>query len=152
MKKNTFYVICGILAVMLVVLFYYAVQVRMPVLIIIGVLIALGLFFLLRRMVTDIFADERQTLIDMKTCAATLKTGAALFILGNIPIAIYAFSIPPMIMRGPRFVPPPASLPLSQLGVFSLFELSLLVAVLFLYVAFHIHYTHKYGGDLQNEE
>lgn len=95
--------------------------------------------------------DERQVLIDMKTASATLKAGAALLLIGNLPIVIYAFSVPPMIMPMPRFHPPQV-VPLGILGQIAIFELILLAAVVLLYAGIHIYYTHKYGGDIADEE
>ncbi|HJJ30923.1 MAG TPA: DUF2178 domain-containing protein [Methanocorpusculum sp.] len=151
MKKNIYYIICGILAVLLVVLFYVFIQIRLPLLIIPAVIIAVLLCFILKRRISDSEMDERQVLIDMKTASATLKAGAALLLIGNIPIIIYAFSVPPMIMPMPHFRPPDV-VPLGILGQIAIFELILLAAVVLVYAGIHIHYTHKYGGDIADEE
>lgn len=151
MKKNSYYIICGILAVLLVILFYLFIQIRLPLLIIPAVLIAVFLWFISKRSISDAEMNERQVLIDMKTASVTLKAGAALLLIGNLPIIIYAFSVPPMIMRLPHFRPPDV-VPLGILGQIAIFELVLLAAVVLLYAGIHIYYTHKYGGDIADEE
>ncbi|MDO5847544.1 MAG: DUF2178 domain-containing protein [Methanocorpusculum sp.] len=151
MKKNSFYLICGIMAVVLVILFYVFIRIRLPLLTIPAVLIAVLIFFLLKRAVSDKGMDERQLLIDMKTASATLKTGIILFLLGNIPIAVYAFSVPPMIMPMPHFHPP-ESIPLTNVGDIAIYELLLLAVTVVIYAGIHIYYSRKYGGDLSDEE
>ena len=151
MKKNTFYLICGIIAVLLVVLFYLFIRLHLPLLIIAAVLIAVLIFLLLKRGISDGEMDERQILIDMKTASTTLKAGVILFLAGNIPIAVYAFSVPPMIMPMPHFRPP-TQIPLSNMGDVAIFELLLLAATFIIYAGIHIYYTRKYGGDIQDEE
>ena len=151
MKKNTFYLICGIIAVLLVVLFYVFIRIHLPLLILAAVLIAILVFILLKHRISDGDVDERQMLIDMKTASTTLKAGVILFLAGNIPIAVYAFSVPPMIMPMPHFRPP-EHVPLSNMGDVAIFELLLLAAVFIIYAGIHIYYTRKYGGDIQDEE
>ncbi|HJJ39405.1 MAG TPA: DUF2178 domain-containing protein [Methanocorpusculum sp.] len=151
MKKNIYYIICGILAVLLVILFYLFIQIRLPLLIIPAVLAAGLLCFILKRRISDAEMDERQVLIDMKTASVTLKAGAALLLIGNIPIVIYAFSVPRMIMPMPHFQPPDV-VSLGTLGHIAIFELILLAAAVLLYAGIHIYYSHKYGGDIADEE
>ena len=101
--------------------------------------------------IAGITADEREVLIDMKTASATLKGAAVLYAAVNIPLAVYAFSFPQMILRPPYHIPP-VSVPLVSLGSVALVELILLAVVLFLYVGFHVYYAKKYGGDCEDEE
>lgn len=151
MKKNTFYLICGAVALILVFLFYVSVELKQPWLIFVGILAAFLLYLLCRKNIAGITADEREVLIDMKTASATLKGAAVLYAAVNIPLAVYAFSFPQMILRPPYHIPP-VSVPLVSLGSVALVELILLAVVLFLYVGFHVYYAKKYGGDCEDEE
>ncbi|HJJ38974.1 MAG TPA: DUF2178 domain-containing protein [Methanocorpusculum sp.] len=151
MKKNSYYIVCGVLAVLLVALLYLFIQIRLPLLIIPAILIAVFICFILRRRIPSADLDEREILIDMKTASATLKIGAALIIVANLPIAVFAFSVPPMIMPMPHFQPPEV-IPLGILGQIAIFELLLLAAIVLLYAGIYIYYSHKYGGDIADEE
>ena len=154
MKKSSYYLLTGILALVLVILFYIFITIRMPFLIIPAIVIVIIVLLVLKKFISDNDKDERQILIDMKTTVLTLKISVLLFVVGNIPIIIYAFSIPPMIMPMPHFHPP-ETVPLSNMGNIALAELMLMAVCVILHGAFHIHYTHKYGGDiedLENEE
>lgn len=145
MKRNIFYLLCGFFGLILIALFYISMELRMPWIVCAAFVLAAVLIFFLYRRLSDRIVDERQILIDMKTGAATLKTGAVLLIAGNLAVAVYAFSMPPMMFGPmPHFHPPP-TIPLTQLGQFALVEMALLAAVLFIYAGFRIHYTKKYG-------
>lgn len=151
MKKSTFYLLWGIVAIVLIALFYVFVQIRMPLLILIAVAVAILAYFLLRKKLTKEYMDERQSQIEMKTSSLTMKIAAAAFAIVNIAIAVYAFGIPHMIMPKGPFAPP-EQVQTITLGNVAIIELVLLVVMFFVYVAFHIYYEHKYGGDLKDEE
>ena len=72
MKQNTFYIIIGIIGLIEVLLFWESIQLSNPFIIGVGFFVGAVLYFVLRRKVTDCYADERQNLIDMKTASATL--------------------------------------------------------------------------------
>jgi len=154
MKKSSYYLLTGILALVLVILFYIFIKIRLPLLIIPAIILVIVFLVILRRAVSDRSRDERQILIDMKTAMLTMKTSIILFLVGNIPVIIYAFSVPPMIFPMPHFRPP-ETVSLIKMGYIALGELVLMAICIIMYGAFHIHYTHKYGGDIEetdNEE
>jgi len=154
MKKSSYYLLTGILALVLVILFYVFISIRLPLLIIPAIILVIIFLVILRRKISDRSMDERQVLIDMKTAVLTMKFSIVLFLVANIPLIIYAFSVPPMIFPMPHFQPPEA-VPLSNMGIIATAELCLMAVCIIMYGAFHIHYTHKYGGDIEagdNEE
>ncbi|HJJ35577.1 MAG TPA: DUF2178 domain-containing protein [Methanocorpusculum sp.] len=151
MKKSSYYLLTGILALVLVVLFYIFILIRMPLLIVPAIVIYIVLLLVLRRVISDRSRDERQVLIDMKTAMLTMKVSIVLFLVGNIPVVIYAFSVPPMIFPMPHFHPP-ATVPLTNMGFVALAELLLMAVCVILHGAFHIYYTNKYGGDIEDIE
>jgi len=151
MKKNAFYLLWGIIAVVLIVLFYVFIQIHMPILIIISAAVAICLYFILRRKLTKEYMDERQAQIEMSCSSITMKIAAAAFALVNIALAVYAFGVPHMLMpKGPHA--PPEQIPVITLGNIAFIELGLLVALFLVYIAFHFYYEHKFGGDLADEE
>lgn len=117
-----------------------------------GIVAAVAAYIICRKKISGISGDEREMLIDMKTASATLKAAAVVYLAVNIPLAVYAFSFPQMILPPPHLPVPPVSIPLVSLGSVALIELVLLAAVLFIYVGFHVYYSKKYGGDDEDEE
>ncbi len=170
MKKNTFYIICGLIAVSLLLLFWLSIELSSPVIIAVSVILAAVLFFVLKQRVTDILQDERTILIDMKTASATIKASVVLFLTVNLSMIVYVFSGPlgfhsftyplprdPMIPAGgydfvSYFPVPPETIPISQLGLFAVLQLIMIVAALFIYVGFRFYYVRKFGVWGEDEE
>ena len=94
MKQNTFYIIIGIIGLIEVLLFWESIQLSNPFIIGVGFFVGAVLYFVLRRKVTDCYADERQNLIDMKTASATLKAFWVSFFSVNLATVVYVFSAP----------------------------------------------------------
>ena len=94
MKQNNFYIIIGIIGLIEVLLFWESIQLSNPFIIGIGFIAGAMLYFILRRKVTDGYADERQNLIDMKTASATLKAFWVSFFSVNLATVVYVFSAP----------------------------------------------------------
>ena len=145
MKRNIFYLLCGFFGLILVSLFYISMELRMPWIVCAAFVIAAVLVFFMHRRISDRIVDERQILIDMKSSSATLKAGTVLLIAGNLAVAVYAFSMPPMFFGPMPHFQPPSTIPLTQLGQFALVEMALLAVVVFIYVGFRVYYTKKYG-------
>jgi len=170
MKKNTFYIICGLIAVSLLLLFWLSIELSSPVIIAVSVVLAAVIFFVVKQRVTDIVQDERTILIDMKTASATIKTSVVLFLTVNLAMIVYVFSGPlgfhsfaypiprdPMILaEGYDFVPyfpvPPETIPISQLGLFAVLQLIMIVVALFIYIGFRFYYVRKFGVWGEDEE
>ena len=63
MKKNTFYLFIGCIALALLAIFWYSIEVHLPIIIIIAFIIGIILIYLVRRKVTDFIEDERSAKI-----------------------------------------------------------------------------------------
>ena len=129
-----------------------------------------GAFVGLKKRVTDIVQDERSILIDMKTAAATIKAAVVLFLTVNLATIVYVFSGPlgfqsftyhrpndVMLPAGgfesvSYFPVPPETIPISQLGLFAVLQLIMIVAALFIYVGFRFYYARKFGVWGEDEE
>jgi len=211
MKQNNFYIIIGIIGLVEVLLFWESIQSSNPFIIGVGFVAGALLYFILRRKVTDCYADERQNLIDMKTASATLKAFWVSFFSVNLATVVYVFSaslgfqniivsIPEpseanamyevgnSLIHGINFTrpltdnysvaitihqnatdaiyytnaakmevinvfpTPPEMIAISHLGIFGVIQILLLVLMLFIYVAFRIYYSHKFGEWDDDEE
>ncbi len=210
MKQNNFYIIIGIIGLIEVLLFWESIQASNQFIIGVGFVAGALLYFVLRRKVTDCYADERQNLIDMKTASATLKAFWVSFFSVNLATVVYVFSAslgfqnfivsvpgphkinsvqdagngvlhamnltqPPVdgsvaftihqnvtdvvysVTADPMeviniFPAPPEMIAISHLGIFGVIQILLLVLMLFIYVAFRIYYSHKFGEWDDDEE
>lgn len=214
MKQNSFYIIIGIIGLIEVLLFWGSILVSNPFIIAVGFVAGALLYFILRRNVTDCYADERQNLINMKTALATLKAFWVSFFSVNLAMVVYVFSAPlgfqkityavrsqDAVVRGslsgagnlvhgmnmsrPQidgytvaitvhqnasdtvysaasagspmevanlFPAPPEMIAISHLGIFGVIQILLLVLMLFIYVAFRMYYSHKFGEWDDDEE
>ncbi len=170
MKKNTFYIICGLIAISLLLLFWLSIELSNPVIIAVSVILAAVLFFILKQRVTDIVQDERTILIDMKTASATIKASVILFLTVNLATIVYVFSVPlgfhsftyhlsndSLLSAGEYeyvsyFPVPPETIPISQLGLFAVLQLIMIVVALFIYVGFRLYYARKFGVWGDDEE
>ena len=214
MKQNTFYIIIGIIGLLEVLLFWASIQLSNPFIIAVGFIVGAGLYFVLRRKITDCSADERQNMIDMKTASATLKAFWVSFFTVNLATVVYVFSAPlgfqnimyrvvardvtnvgaevmnetgklahNVIASKPPtdaysvaitlhqnatdavstvgsapmevinlFPAPPEMIAISHLGVFGGIQILLLVLMMFIYAAFRIYYSHKFGEWDDDEE
>ncbi len=162
MKKTTFYIIAGVLAIALIFLFCLSVELTNPFLIAAAFIGSVIILLILRKHVDGVLTDERQTLIDMRASTATIRAAAVLFITVNLATAVYVFSesfgfhawlnhsaVPRAESLGlyPPFAhAPPSQIPISDLGGFAILQLILLVLTVFIYVGAQIHYTRKYGA------
>lgn len=213
MKQNSFYIIVGIIGLIEVLLFWASIQCSNPFIIATGFVIGAVLYFVLRRTITDGYADERQNMIDMKTASATLKAFWVIFFSVNLATVVYVYgaalwvqNVSFTLIRNaseitsnaashagnlihaginttvPVFsgnsvaltihenvsevyyavttVPveinllpvPPEMIAISHLGIFGGIQILLLVLMLFIYVAFRMYYSHKFGEWDDDEE
>ena len=108
MKKNTFYLIFGCIALALLIVFWYSVELHTPLLIEIAFVIGIALVYLAKRKVTDVINDERDVKITEQATARTMQVFWVVFC---------AFSIGAVmeILRVPTF-PRPAPEPVLQIS------------------------------------
>ncbi len=154
MKKNTFYLVVGCVALVLLALFWYSVEQHMPLLTEVAFVIAIVIIWLLRRKVTDFSEDERTAKITEQAAMRTFQVFWVLlcaFSIGAVMQILYVPSFP----RFPRdelrnaTAHPPEILGPRMMGYF---QLLLLCLMIFLYVGFRIYYARKYGEWETDEE
>jgi uncharacterized membrane protein len=152
MKRNTFYLVTGFIAMSVAVFLYVAVDRTAPLLIQIALPIGVILFYLAKRSVTETIEDERSNYIAQKAAIATLQVFWVVFFVISIGSIIYDFS--PLL--GFRFPPPPRGLnpeilpPLIR--PFGFLMLFLLCLMIILYGGFRIYYARKFGEWERDEE
>ena len=152
MKKNTFYLLIGCIALILLAIFWYSIEIEKPILIESAFVIGVAIVYLARRVVTDLIEDERSARITEKAATRTMQIFWVLFC---------AFSIG-QVMRmldAPQFPPPfPSSFNPGAVSGFipgrtvGYIQLGLLCLMIFLYVGFRIYYAKKFGDWETDEE
>lgn len=148
MKKNTFYLIIGCIALALLFIFWYSIEVKTPLLIEIAFVIGIVLVYLSKRKVTDIINDERDIKITEQATARTMQVFWVIFCAFSIGAVMEILRIPtfprPALGTRPADLLPPRIIGYIQLG--------LLCLMIFLYVGFRIYYAKKYGDFETDEE
>ena len=154
MKKNTFYLFIGCIALVLLAIFWYSVETHIPPLLIESAfIIAIGIIYFARKKVTDLIEDERSVKI---TEMATIRTFQVFWVafcaisIGAVMNILYIPQFPrehipelhQEILHGE--ILPPRMMGYLQLG--------LLCLMIFLYVGFRIYYARKYGDWETDEE
>jgi uncharacterized membrane protein len=148
MKKNTFYLLTGCIAIILLALFWYSVEVHAPLLIEIAFIVGIVIVYLARRKVTDLIEDERSAKITEKAAVRTFQVfwvGFCAFSIGAVMQILYVPTFP----RERSTIRPPEILPPRMMGYI---QLGLLCLMIFLYVGFRIYYARKYGEWETDEE
>ncbi len=147
MKNNSFYLLVGCIALALLAVFWYSVEIHNPFLIEIAFVAAIILIYLARGKVTDLIEDERSAKISEQAALrtfqvfwfCTLSIGAVMQILyiPTFPREFHDVRPPPEIL-GPRLM--------------GYVQLGLLCLMIFLYVGFRVYYARKYGDWETDEE
>lgn len=149
MKRNTFYIFIGIIALIEVGILWLSIQLNNALLIQAGFVAGVMAIYLAKRSVTEVIEDERTIQIAQKASMRTLEIFWILFFIVSIGSVIIGFNRPFHIRPPP---PVPAEESLLHIGWFGFGQLALLCLMLFLYVAFRIYYARKYGEWETDEE
>ena len=155
MKKNTLYLLIGCIALALLAIFWYSVEINNPFLIEISFVLGIVIIYLARRNVTDLIEDERSAKITEKAALRTLQVFWVVFCAFSISAVIQILHVPSFpqnrtfehLQNRPSAVPeimPPRMMGYVQLG--------LLCLMIFLYVGFRFYYARKYGDWETDEE
>jgi uncharacterized membrane protein len=147
MKKNTFYLLCGFLAIALFIIFWFAVENNRPFITEISFIIAVAIAYIARQKVTDFIEDERSARITEKAALRTLQVFWVVFFafaIGQVTSMLHGPEYPRIPYRNLPALPPPKTMGYLQLG--------LLCLMIFLYVGFRIYYARKYGDWMIDEE
>jgi len=148
MKKNTFYLLIGFIAIVLVALFWYSDEIHTPLLIEVAFIAAVAVLYLARRKVTDLVEDERSAKITEQAAMRTLQVFWVVFCAFSIGAVMQILHVPSFPRQAPP-VPPSTILPIRSMGFI---QLGLLCLMIFLYVGFRIYYARKYGEWETDEE
>jgi len=148
MKKNTFYLLFGCIALALLIVFWYSVELHTPLLIEIAFVIGIALVYFAKRKVTDVINDERDVKITEQSTARTMQVFWVVFCAFSIGAVMEILRVPAFPRPAPGTRPadilPPRMMGYVQLG--------LLCLMIFLYVGFRIYYAKKYGDFETDEE
>jgi len=148
MKKNTFYLTFGCIALALLAIFWYSIELHTPLLIEIAFIVGIVLVYLAKRKVTDIIHDERDMKITEQATIRTMQVFWVVFCAFSIGAVMEILHIPEFpreasLMRSPVLLPP---------RMMGYIQLALLCLMIFLYVGFRIYYAKKYGDFETDEE
>ena len=154
MKKNTFYLFGGCIALVLLAIFWYSVETHLPPLLIESAfIIAIGISYLARKKVTDLIEDERSARITEKAALRTSQVFWVVFCaisIGAVMNMLYLPQFPRQHFSEPhQEILPWEILPPRMMGYL---QLGLLCLMIFLYVGFRIYYARKYGDWETDEE
>jgi uncharacterized membrane protein len=148
MKKNTFYLIIGCIALALLFIFWYSVELHTALLIEIAFIVGIALVYLAKTKVTDIINDERDVKITEQATIRTMQVFWVVFCAFSIGAVMEILHVPE-IPRQPPSIRPPVLLPPRMMGYI---QLALLCLMIFLYVGFRIYYAKKFGDFETDEE
>ena len=148
MKKNTFYLLCGCIAVVLLAIFWYSVEIHNPLFIEIAFILGILAAYLARKKVTDLVDDERNARITEQAVLRTFQVFWVVFCALSIGAVMQLLYVPQFphtafVARPPEILGP---------KLMGLFQLALLCMMIFLYVGFRIYYARKYGEWETDEE
>lgn len=148
MKKNTFYVVVGFIALALLAIFWYSVEVHIRFLVEVAFIIAIVIIYALRRTVTDIIEDERTAKISEQAALRTFQVFWVIFCALSIGAVMQILYVPTF----PREDIPVRPHEIAGPRIMGYFQLGLLCLMIFLYVGFRIYYARKYGEWETDEE
>jgi uncharacterized membrane protein len=148
MKKNSFYLLAGCIALALLGILWYSVEVHRPLYIEVAFILAIAGIWLARQRVDDLIEDERTVRITEQAAVRTFQIFWVVFAAFSIGAVMQILYVP----QFPR--PPPGERPPVMLGprMMGYIQLGLLCLMIFLYVGFRIYYARKYGEWETDEE
>ncbi len=152
MKRNRFYILTGCVALALLAIFWYSVEIENPLLIEAAFIIGVVLVYLARRGVTDLIEDERSARITEKAAMRTMQVFWVVFCVFSIGAVIRLLDTPSF---PPTFHPSfsPDRIPgFPGIRTVGYIQLGLLCLMIFLYVGFRLYYAGKYGDWETDEE
>ena len=148
MKKNTFYLVVGCIALALLAIFWYSVEVHIRFLVEIAFIVAIVIIYLIRKKVTDIIEDERTAKIRNRQPSGHSRSSG----WSSVPSPSGRSCRSCMSPHFPGNIFRSARLRLPGPRMMGYFQLGLLCLMIFLYVGFRIYYARKYGEWETDEE
>jgi uncharacterized membrane protein len=156
MRRSTFYLLIGVVGILLAGVLWAAIELTMPGLIQVSFLIAVLVIWVAKRTVTETIEDERTNVITQHAAVATLSVFWIIFFLVSISSVVWEFSRPLGIILprppgpGPEVVVVVEGGP--HFGNLGLLQLGLLGLMILLYGGFRIYYARKFGDWESDEE
>jgi uncharacterized membrane protein len=156
MKRNSFFLLGGIIAFIELGLFWLSVELNNPFVIQVAIVAGILAIYLAKRNISDVIEDERTNLISLKASSRTLEVFWIVFLLLSIGSVVVGFNRP-FEVRHPDvpMSPPPVEVQSDgflHFGYFGMMQLILLCLMIFLYVGFRMYYARKYGEWDDDEE
>jgi uncharacterized membrane protein len=149
MKKNSFYLLIGFIALALLAIFVYSVENHItPLVIELAFIIGIMIAYAARKTVTDLVEDERSAKITETAVVRTFQVFWVIFCAFSIG-AVMEIIYLPQFPRERFLMRPPEVLSPRMMGYL---QLGLLCLMIFLYVGFRIYYARKYGDWETDEE
>ena len=148
MKKNTFYLLVGCIALALVGIFWYSDEMHSPLVIMGAFIIAVAFLFFARSKVTDLIQDERDIKITEQAMTRTMLIFWVVFCTFSIGAVVQMLQFPSFS----RPIPGEHIVTLLSPRMMGFVQLGLLCLMIFLYVGFRIYYARKYGEWDSDEE
>ena len=111
MKKNTYYLIVGCIAILLVFVIWYSDLIHMSMLIVVSFIAAVALLYFLRRYVTDLIEDERDRKINEQAMVRTMQVFWVVFCAFSIGAVLQMLRVPTLPPGFGRIPPPPGNEP-----------------------------------------
>ncbi|MEN6517852.1 MAG: DUF2178 domain-containing protein [Methanospirillum sp.] len=150
MKRNTFYLLIGVIGMLLAGVLWASIELSSPTAIQGAFLIAVLLVYAARRTVSETIEDERTNVITQHAAVATLSVFWIIFFLVSIGSVVWEFSRPLGILP-PR---PPGAVVIEgpHSGNLGLVQLALLGLTIILYGGSRIYYARKFGDWESDEE
>jgi uncharacterized membrane protein len=149
MKKNTFYLVVGCIALALLAIFWYSVELHIRFLAEAAFVIAIGIIYLIRKKVTDIIDDERSARITEQASIRTFQVFWVVFAAMSIGAVMQMLYVPTFTRADFEATRTHEILGPRMMGYY---QLGLLCLMIFLYVGFRIYYAQKYGDWETDEE
>jgi uncharacterized membrane protein len=147
MKRNTFYLFSGCIAVILLAIFWYSVEIHSPPFLIeLSFILGIVIIYLARKKVTDLIEDERSAKITEQATMRTFQVFAVMFAavsIGAVKGLLYVPDFTREHIRPQELFSP---------RIMGYFQLGLLCLLIFLYVGFRMYYARKYGDWETDEE
>jgi uncharacterized membrane protein len=148
MKRNTFYLLAGVVGLALVGIFWLSVEIHNPTLITVAFIAGIILLYGLRTRISDRIEDERTILITQKSAMRTLEVFWVVFFAISLGGAVFGLGAPGF-PKPPHRPPDEGLIPLGHLGFM---QMTLLCLMIFLYVGFRMYYARQYGEWDTDEE
>jgi len=152
MKKNTFYLLIGCIAIVLLTLFWYSVETDKSLVIEVAFIIGVIAIYLARRTVTDLIEDERSARITEKAAMRTMQIFWVIFCAFSIGAVIRLLDTPTFPTGFYMFFRPDRGTGFLATRNIGYIQLGLLCLMIFLYVGFRMYYARKFGDFETDEE